>query len=98
MVTVTNTHFVGSINQPDAESVFRIVAEHVGDRARRIPDGEVGDRFYWIQFQTFRFDETPGLVRVGPELPFKIRDRFDVRRFGLDGTVPAAELQFPDLG
>lgn len=98
MVTVTNAHFVGSINQPDAESVFRAVAEHIGDRAKRIPDGEVGERFYWIQFQTFRLDETPGLVRVGEELPYKIRGIFDVRPFALDGTVAAAALQFPDLG
>ncbi len=98
MVTVTHAHFVGSINQPDAESVFRIVAEHVGDRAIRIPDGEVGERFYWIQFQTFRLDETRGLVRVGEELPYKIRDVFDLRPFALDGTVAAADLRFPNLG
>lgn len=98
MVTVTNAHFVGSINQPDAESVFRAVAERIGGRAKRIPDGEVGERFYWIQFQTFRLDETPGLVRVGEELPYKIRDIFDLRPFALDGTVAAADLQFPNLG
>ena len=98
MVTVTNAHFVGSINQPDAESVFRVVADHIGDRATRIPDGEVGERFYWIQFQTFRLDDTAGLVRVGEELPYKIRDIFDVRPFALDGTVAAADLQYPDLG
>jgi hypothetical protein len=98
MVTVTNAHFVGSINQPDAESVFRAVAEHVGDRTKRIPDGEVGERFYWIQFQTFRLDETPGLVRVGEELPFRLRGIFDLRPFALDGTVPASDLRFPSLG
>lgn len=98
MVTVTNAHFVGSVNQPDAESVFRVVAEHVGDRAKRIPDGEVGERFYWIQFQTFRLDDTPGLVRVGEELPYKIRGIFDLRPFALDGTVAASDLLFPNLG
>jgi hypothetical protein len=98
MVTVTNAHFVGSINQPDAESVFRVVGELVGARAKRIPDGEVGERFYWIQFQTFRLDDTPGLVRVGEELPFRIRDIFDLRPFALDGTVAAPDLQFPNLG
>ncbi len=98
MVTVTNAHFVGSINQPDAESVFRAVAEHIGDRAKRIPDGEVGERFYWIQFQAFRLDETPGLARVGEELPYRIRDIFDLRPFALDGSVAASDLQFPNLG
>src|SRR3954447_7818928 len=98
MVTVTNAHFVGSINQPDADSVFRTVAEHIGDRDKSIPDGELRQRFYWIQFQTFRLDETPGLVRVGEELPYKIRGIFDLRPFALDGTVPASDLQFPNLG
>jgi hypothetical protein len=34
------------VNQPDAEPVMRIVAEHLGERVKRIPDGEVGERFY----------------------------------------------------
>jgi hypothetical protein len=95
--TVTGAHLVGSINQPDATAVFSTVAEHLAGHIARIPDGEVGERFYWIQFQTFRFDETPGLVRVG-EPGFRIRDLFDVRPFALDGTVAAEDLAFPDLG
>lgn len=94
---VQGAHLVGSINLPDAEAVFRAAAGHLGDHLARIPDGEVGERYYWIQFQTFRFDETPGLVRVG-EPGFKIRDTFDVRSFALDGTVDAADLVYPDLG
>ncbi|BDZ49941.1 hypothetical protein GCM10025867_21820 [Frondihabitans sucicola] len=94
---VQGAHLVGSVNQPDAEAVFRIAAKHLGDHLSRIPDGEVGERYYWIQFQSFRFDETPGLVRVG-DPGFKIRDTFDVRPFALDGTVAAEELVYPDLG
>ncbi|THG31775.1 hypothetical protein [Naasia lichenicola] len=95
--TLIGAHLVGSINLPDAAAVFTTAAEHLGDQLVRIPDGEVGERFYWLQFQTFRFDETPGLERVG-ELGFKIRDTFDVRPFRLDGSVDAAALVFPDLG
>ena len=94
---LTGAHLVGSINLPDAAAVFTAASEHLGDHLVRIPDGEVGERFYWLQFQTFRFDETPGLERVG-ELGFKIRDTFDVRPFRLDGSVEATELVFPDLG
>lgn len=94
---VQGAHLVGSVNQPDAEAVFRIAAEHLGDHLARIPDGEVGERFYWIQFQGFRFDNTKGLVRVG-EPGFKIRDTFDVRPIALDGTVAPDDLVFPDLG
>ncbi|SFR99257.1 hypothetical protein SAMN04487783_0329 [Agrococcus baldri] len=85
------THLVGSINQPDAESVFRVVADRLDD-VPRIPDGEVGERYYWIQFQTLRFDQTPGLERVG-EPGYRIRDQFDVRQFTITGDV-----QLPELG
>ena len=38
---MTNAHLVGSINLPDADTVFRTVAGHLGSRLPRIPDGEV---------------------------------------------------------
>lgn len=90
-------HLVGSINLPDAEAVFRMVAEHLSDRVQRIPDGEVGERYYWIQFQRARFDQTRGLSRVG-DTPVLIRDEFDARAFRLDDGVDANDLQFPALG
>lgn len=94
---ILGAHLVGSVNLPDAASVFRTAAERLGGELLRIPDGEVGERYYWIQFQTFRFDATPGLVRVGDQ-PIKVRDTFDQRPFALDGTLPAGGLAFPDLG
>jgi hypothetical protein len=90
-------HLVGSVNLPDAETTFLTVADHLGDRLRRIPDGEVGDRYYWIQFQKDYFDETQGLVRLG-DTPFYIRDRFDGRPLALDGSVAAEDLRLPGLG
>ncbi|WP_348787545.1 hypothetical protein [Leifsonia sp. NPDC080035] len=90
-------HLVGSVNLPDADSVFRTVSEHLGGRLRRIPDGEVGERFYWIQFQTKRFDTMAGLSRI-PVEPFYLRDVFDGRPFQLDPGVQADDLRFPDLG
>lgn len=93
----TSAHLVGSVNLPSADAVFREVAQRLGDRAPRIPDGETGERFYWLQFQSFRLDATPGLQRVGDE-PRLLRDRFDMRPFRLDGTVPAEDLAFPELG
>ncbi|MEJ1230936.1 MAG: hypothetical protein WDM88_10500 [Galbitalea sp.] len=90
-------HLVGSVNLPDAASTFTMVSERLGGRLQRIPDGEVGDRYYWIQFQKDYFDLTPGLSRVG-DAPFYIRDRFDGRQIAMDGTVPADELRLPGLG
>jgi hypothetical protein len=94
---VQGAHLVGSVNLPDAEAVFRAAVEHLGDHLARIPDGEVGERYYWIQFQGRRFDAVPGLERVG-EPGVRIRGEFDARPFALDGSVDPAELVFPDLG
>lgn len=94
---VRGAHLVGSVNLPDAESVLRTVAGRLGDRMRRIPDGEVGERFYWIQFQTRRFDTMAGLSRIDVE-PIYLRDQFDARPFQLDEGVAASDLVFPDLG
>jgi hypothetical protein len=92
---MTNAHLVGSISLPDAETTFRTVSKHLGGHLMRMPDGEVGDRYYWIQFQKDYFDRMSGISRVG-ETPFYIRDRFDARPLRLD--VPADELVFPSLG
>jgi len=94
---IQGAHLVGSINLPDAGTTFRTVSEHLGDRLKRIPDGEVGERFYWIQFQTKRFDTMAGISRI-PVEPFYIRDTFDGRPFTIDEGVDAADLVFPNLG
>jgi hypothetical protein len=96
-VTDSYAHLVGSVSQPDAESTFRAASEHLGGRLRRMPDGEVGERYYWIQFQKSRFDATPGLHRIG-DVPFLIRDEFDGRLIGVDDGVDVASLELPPLG
>lgn len=93
---VRGAHLVGSINQPTAAATLRIVAENLGPDLARIPDGEVGERFHWILFQGTAFDAVDGLERL-PIDPIIIAG-FDVRPLRLDGSVPAAELQFGPLG
>lgn len=58
-MTTHPIHFVGSIPLADSEAVFRALASSVGDRARRWPDGETGDRAYWIRWQNQTFDAHP---------------------------------------
>lgn len=87
---------VGSINLPDAETTIRAAAAQLGDRLRRIPDGEVGERFHWIVFQPDRLAVTPGLERVGAE-PILLRG-LDLRPLRLAAGVTAAELELPSLG
>lgn len=93
---VSGAHLVGSINQPTAADTFAIVAKNLGDQAARIPDGEVGERYHWILFQGSRIEAAAGLSRV-PGEPFMIAG-FDLRKIALDGTVPASELTFGELG
>ena len=51
-------HFVGSIPLENAEAVFRALAASVGERALRWPDGETGERAYWIRNAHGDADET----------------------------------------
>ena len=45
------THLVGSVPLESSEAVFRAVAETIGDRLVRVPDGETGERADWIGWQ-----------------------------------------------
>lgn len=58
-MTAHPIHFVGSIPLADSEAVFRALASSVGDRAKRWPDGETGERAYWIRWQNQTFDAHP---------------------------------------
>jgi hypothetical protein len=95
-VTVRGAHLVGSVNLPTAEDVFRLVAGRAGAHLRRVPDGEVGERFHWILFQGARFEAVPGLARL-PIDPVIVAG-FDVRPLALDGSVSPGDLVFGDLG
>ena len=59
-------HLVGSIPLEDSESVFRAVAEALGGRASRIPDGETGVRRRWSSWTAPSYERTPGLELVAP--------------------------------
>ncbi len=52
---------VGSVGLDSAETVFRTVAQILGDRLRRIPDGETGTRSSWIHWNRPVFESNPAL-------------------------------------
>ena len=52
-------HLVGSIPLADSDAVFRTLAASVGERAKRWPDGETGERAYWIRWQKQTFEDHP---------------------------------------
>jgi SAM-dependent methyltransferase len=58
-------HLVGSVPLGSAEEVFRRTAQALGDRLRRIPDGETGPRSDWILWQYPVFSSRPQF-EVGP--------------------------------
>ncbi len=89
-------HLVGSINFDDAETTIRTAAEQLGDRLKRIPDGEVGERFHWIVFQADRLGQAAGIERVG-DTPIPLR-MLDLRPVRIADGVRAEDLQLPPLG
>lgn len=62
-------HFVGTIPLTDAEEVFRTTAGLVGDRVRRIPDGETGARKDWVWIQVPILQRHPDLEQTAVDVP-----------------------------
>lgn len=58
-------HLVGSVRLGSVEEVFRATAGGLGDRLRRLPDGELGPRSDWILWQYPVFSSLPQF-EVGP--------------------------------
>lgn len=96
MTEPQGAHLVGSINFDEAETTMRTAAEHLGDRLKRIPDGEVGERFHWIVFQADRLGRAEGIERVG-DTPIPLR-MLDMRPVRIAEGVRAEDLELPPLG
>ena len=96
MSEVQGALLVGSINLDDAEETMRLAADVLGDRLRRIPDGEVGERFHWILFQADVLGQAEGIERVG-DTPIPLR-MLDIRPVRLAPGVAAADVTLPLLG
>lgn len=90
-----HVHLVGSLGLKDAETCMATVAEILGDCCPRIPDGETGERGYWIRWQdqTFRSHPDLELVEVTQSLPgykdalkrpfYRLREGRDPQRLDL---------------
>jgi hypothetical protein len=72
-------HLVGSVPLPDAETVFRTLSSGLGERLRRLPDGETGPSADWIVWQY------PVLSAVGTSASDEAAaDRLDLLRAAID--------------
>jgi hypothetical protein len=97
---------VGSVPLGSAEEVFRTVIAVLGDCLRRVPDGETGDRRYWVAGQRPVFADHPDFEPVpavaflsGLQMPtitqFRVRDQVDPVVSGSAGSAqhaPPAEI------
>jgi ubiquinone/menaquinone biosynthesis C-methylase UbiE len=87
-------HLVGSVPLASPDLVFRTVAGALGDRLRRIPDGETGPRSDWIVWQLPIFTSQPEL-EVMPPAPDSWRPLPRVR---LGNGARADNVRFEALG
>ena len=87
-------HLVGSVPLGSVEEVFRTVADTVGDRLRRMPDGETGPRSDWILWQYPVFSSRPQF-EVGPPGEDSYRTLPTLRLRDGEGD---AQLTFDNLG
>src|SRR5918999_278184 len=79
-------HLVGSVPLANAEAVFRMLSDGLGDRLRRIPDGETGPRADWIVWQYPVLSSRSQFEVVPPEAAFGSYAAFSVLK--RDGIVP----------
>jgi hypothetical protein len=87
-------HLVGSVPLSSAEEVFRAVTAALGDRLRRIPDGETGPRADWIVWQYPVLSALPQFEVAPPAGEFhRALPRLRLRR-----DEDPAGLRFESLG
>ena len=87
-------HLVGSVPARSAEDVFRMLSEKLGDRLRRLPDGETGPRADWIVWQYPVLSSRPQF-EVAPPAPGSYRA---LPRLRLRAGTASADLRFGSLG
>ncbi len=92
-------HLVGSVGLQDAETVFTIVSNILGACCSRIPDGETGDRAYWIRWLRDAFACHPSFKAAVTTRSLSVF-KDDVERifFRLVDGVDPAKLEFDGLG
>jgi hypothetical protein len=89
-------HLVGSVGLNNEEEVFRLLSSTIGARAARYPDGETGERHYWIRWQGRIFAENPRLVSAEGDAGY--RDGTPLRYFRAAAGYSPAEIEFGHLG
>ncbi|PPR11002.1 MAG: hypothetical protein CFH41_01102 [Alphaproteobacteria bacterium MarineAlpha11_Bin1] len=98
-MTVRPVHFVGSIPLADSETVFRAIADTVCTAAPRWPDGETGERAYWIRWQKQTFDNHPDFELKSTNSSIHgYKDDISRPFYVLRDGVDAADVSIEDMG
>jgi hypothetical protein len=89
-------HLVGSVPGADAADVFERVGAALGQRLRRIPDGETGERQDWIVWLEKVFADSPALEKS--DEVFRLHATATPRiRYRLKPGRTAADVAFDNL-
>lgn len=89
----TGIYLTGSVNQPSATDVFEFVGKRLQPGARRVPDGETGERANWVLAQARYFADNIGLATVpAPDG----RDRYVLAEGITPETLSFARFDYPD--
>lgn len=83
---------LGSVPLDSAATVFDAVGSKIGKLARRVPDGETGERFHWISFQNAILRQTKGLE---PGDYYEVVPGWKVQRYK---ASPGVAIEFGPLG
>ena len=85
-------HLVGSVPLGDAPAVFRMASQKLGDRLKRLPDGETGVRSKWVHWQLSVFERMD-------VFDSEVVDTGYIRRaqFRLKPGVRSEDVAFPAL-
>ena len=90
-------HLVGSVPLSAAEDVFRTASSILGERLRRIPDGETGIRSGWIGWQFQLFASNPMFEVIAPTPNAYIpRPRLKLRSPRRTATITFEQLGYAD--
>ena len=96
-MTINNIHFVGSIGLENSDQVFRSLGSIIGERASRYPDGETGNRHYWVQWQSAVFENHEAFeFETEREQLTDTANRTSL--FALKNPGAVEELEFDEIG
>src|SRR5262245_22400406 len=91
-----DVHLVGSVPLADCEQVFGVVSAALGERLKRIPDGETGARSDWITWLEPIFSENPSFTKC--DQLFRVHEQAESRlRYRLKPGCTADDVRFDNL-